>query len=68
MTKLQTIEKAAVVLAPSERASLIATLLKSFKTSKYSVSDEEALRRDAEMEAGIDSGMSHDEFVRNMGR
>jgi len=68
MTKLQTIEKELVVLAPSERASLIATLLKSFENTNYSVSDEEALRRDAEMEAGIDLGISHDEFVRNMGR
>ena len=68
MTNLQTIEKEVVVLAPSERASLIATLLDSFRKSTYTVSDEEALRRDAEMEAGIDSGISHDEFVRRMGR
>ncbi|MDA3924111.1 MAG: hypothetical protein PF904_05375 [Kiritimatiellae bacterium] len=68
MTKLQTIEKEAAVLSPGERASLIATLLNSFKKTGYTVSDEEVIRRDAEMEAGIDPGLSHSEFVKNMGR
>jgi len=68
MTKYQIIEKEAVVLSPSERASLISTLLNSFKKTDYTVSDEEVIRRDAEMDAGIDSGISHKEFVKSMGR
>jgi len=68
MTNLQTIEKEAVVLLPRERISLITTLLATFGESKYSVSDEEVLRRDAEMDAGVDPGISHSDFVTSMGR
>ena len=68
MTKYQIIEKEAVVLSPAERASLILTLLDSFKKTEYAVSDEEVIRRNVEMDAGIDSGLSHREFVKSMGR
>jgi len=68
MTNLQTIEKEAVVLSTRERISLITTLLATFGKSKYSVSDEEVRRRDAEMDARVNSGISHSDFVKSMGR
>lgn len=57
-----------MVLSPRERVSLITTLLATFGESKYNVSDEEVLRRDAEMDAGGDSSVSHSDFVKSMCR
>ncbi|MBN1671377.1 MAG: hypothetical protein JXR37_10105 [Kiritimatiellae bacterium] len=64
MTKLQTIQRQAVVLPLEDRAALVAVLLDTFEGPAYDVSDEDVARRDEEMESGAEPGIGHEEFVR----
>ncbi len=63
MTKLQAIQKEIIVLPEEDRAALVTVLLSTLGGPSYDVSDEEVARRDEEMEAGTETGISHAEFV-----
>ena len=68
MTKLQAIQKEAVVLPEEDRAALVTVLLNTLGGPSYEVSDEEVARRDMEFEAGTEPGISHPEFLAAFGR
>jgi hypothetical protein len=63
---LQDIEQEALGLSESDRARLVLSLMRTLADSGPVVSDEEVLRRDAELEAGSVAPMLHDEFVRRV--
>ncbi len=64
--ELQEIEKEALGLPESERAELVLSLMRTLAVPGTDITDEEAFRRDAEMEAGSVEPMLHDEFVRRV--
>ena len=64
--KLQDIEQEALGLSESDRAELVLSLMRSLPAPVAEVTDEEVLRRDAEMEAGSVEPMLHEEFVRRV--
>ena len=64
--KLQDIEQEALGLSESDRAELVLSLMRSLPAPVAEVTDEEVLRRDAEMEAGSVEPMLHQEFVRRV--
>ena len=61
--KLQDIEQEALGLSESERAELVLSLMRTLAAPGAEVTDEEVLRRDAELEAGSVEPMLHEEFV-----
>ena len=63
----QEIETEARALSERERAQLVLSLMDTL-TADFDVSDEEALRRDEEMESGAVEPMLHEEFVRRVER
>jgi hypothetical protein len=64
MTRLQALQHEVVGHPPEDRSALITVLLHTFKGPAYDVSDEEVMRRDEEMESGMEKGLSHRQFVR----
>ncbi len=66
MATLPEIERSAMQLADGERATLAAHLLKSLPAILQDEDDgvAEAIRRDSELDAGADSGMTLAEFRR----
>lgn len=64
--KLQDIEQEALGLSESERAELVLSLMRTLAAPGAEVTDEEVLRRDAELEAGSVEPMLHEEFVRRV--
>ncbi|MEW6156892.1 MAG: addiction module protein [Verrucomicrobiota bacterium] len=64
--KLQEIQNEALSLSDEDRAALALSLLETLAVSETDLSDEEALRRDAEMESGKVKPQSHEEFVRRV--
>jgi hypothetical protein len=62
---LAEIEREALALSENERARLIASLIETLPTD-VDVSDEEALARDAEIEAGRADEISREEFNRRV--
>lgn len=65
--KLQEIEREALALGESDRAALILSLLETLPAPGSDVGDDEALRREEEMESGKVTPISHEEFVRRIG-
>ena len=63
---LQDIEQEALGLSESERAKLVLSLMSTLAAPGADITDEEAFRRDAELEAGSVEPMLHDEFVRRI--
>lgn len=59
------IEKQAFALNETERVRLIASLVETLSVD-VDVSDEEVLRRDADLENGRAEEISHEEFVRRV--
>lgn len=68
MATLVEIQRAADQLSDEERVGLAAHLLASISTMPLGPDDEEADRRDLEMDLGLVQPISHDEFVRQVGR
>jgi len=70
MTRLQQLEQDAKSLTEAERAELAASLLSTLPAILADEDDgvAEALRREAEMEASGDQGISWDELKRGLGR
>jgi hypothetical protein len=64
--KLQDIEQEALGLSESERAELVLSLMRTLAAPGADVTDEEVLRRDAELEAGSVEPMLHEQFVRRV--
>ena len=64
--KLPEIEQEALLLSDRERAALAATLIETLPPPVFEISDEEAMRRDAELESGAVKALEHDEFVRRV--
>ena len=64
--KLQDIEQEALGLRESERAELVLSLIRTLSAPGADVTEEEVLRRDAELEAGSVEPMLHEEFVRRV--
>ena len=64
--KLQQIEQEALGLNEGERAELVLSLMRTLAAPGSDITDEEASRRDAELEAGTVAPMLHDEFVRRV--
>ena len=64
--KLQEIEQEALGLTERERAELVLSLMSTLTAPEANISDEEVLRRDAELETGSVESMPHEEFVRRV--
>ena len=61
--KLPEIEQEALALNEQERANLVLSLMDTLAAPVPDVSDEEAVRRDAELESGAVAALGQDEFV-----
>jgi hypothetical protein len=64
--KLREIEQEAVALPERERADLVCRLLDTLPPMHADVSDEEAMKRDRELETGEVEELSHDDFVKGV--
>lgn len=64
--KLQDIEQEALGLTERERTELVLSLVRTLAARGSEVTDEEVLRRDAELEAGSVEPMLHEEFARRV--
>lgn len=64
--KLQEIEQEALGLSERERAKLVLSLMNTLTAPEANVSDEEVVRRDAELETGSVEPMLHEVFVRRV--
>jgi hypothetical protein len=64
--KLQEIEQEALELSEKERADLVLSLMSTLVAPGADVTDEEVLRRDAELEEGSVTPIFHEEFVRRV--
>ena len=64
--KLQEIEQEALSLSEPERAALVLSLMDTLSASGTDITDEEVLRRDAELESGAVAPMTHEEFVQRV--
>jgi len=62
------VQQEALALSRKERANLAAALLDTLPVPGAEVSDEEALRRDADLKSGRAAEISHEEFVRRVRR
>jgi hypothetical protein len=62
--KLQEIEQEALALSDDDHAALALSLLETLPTPGTEITDEEGLPRDAKMESGEVSPLSHEKFVR----
>ena len=68
MTTLMEIQREADLLSEEERAGLAAHLLSTISSAPLGADDEEADRRDMEMDSGLVQPISHEEFIRQVGR
>jgi hypothetical protein len=64
--KLQEIEREALGLTERERAELVLSLMRTLPAPGMDLTDEEAARRDPEMESGCVEPMPHEAFVRRV--
>lgn len=64
--ELAEIQRQALALSEQDRASLAATILQTLPPA-LEISDEEVDRRDAELDSGEVSSISHEELVRRVG-
>jgi hypothetical protein len=68
MTSLLKIQHEADLLSPEERAGLAAYLLSSVPNTFLGADNEELDRRDRELDSGQVAAISHEEFIRQVGR
>jgi len=66
IVSLKEIEREALALSESDRTALIAALLDTLPDAGSDVSDEEALKRERELDSGAVEAISHEEFVRRV--
>ena len=60
------LEKEALALTENERARLAVSLLETLPAPHAEVSDDEVLKRDADLESGKATEISHEEFIRRV--
>jgi hypothetical protein len=63
---LAELRKQALDLPENERALLAASLLETLPPIETEVSDEQALQRDADLDSGLATEISHEEFARRV--
>lgn len=68
MVHIADIQKQAKELCEEERDGLVAFLLHGMSGLPMGADDEEVSRREAEMDSGSTSPISHDEFLAQVGR
>ena len=68
MTNLIELQKEADQLSEEDRVGLTAHLLASLSSPPLGPDDTEADRRDLELDSGLVEAISHDEFLRQVGR
>ena len=68
MTSLLKVRKAADELTGKSQAGLVAQLLPALPSAPSGPDDDEADRREMEMDAGSVATLSHDEFLLAVGR
>jgi hypothetical protein len=68
MAQLADIQKQAEELSEEDRKGLVAYLLHGFTDAPLGPDDDEVARRDAEMDSGAVSPISHTEFLNQVGR
>ncbi len=68
MTSLIEIQREADQLSEEERAGLTAHLLATLSSPPLGPDDAEADRRDLELDSGAVKAISHNEFLRQVGR
>jgi hypothetical protein len=64
--KLEEIEQEALGLSEQDRAELVLSLMRTLVAPESDVTDEEAFRRDVELESGSVEPLLHEEFVRRV--
>lgn len=65
---LAEVEREALALPETERASLAVSLLRTLTPADPGPSDEDVFQRDAELENGSAEELSHEEFIQRVGR
>lgn len=68
MATLLEVRQEADLLSEEERAGLAAHLLSSIGKTYLGADDEEVDRRDDDLDSGRVTAISHDEFIRQVGR
>jgi len=68
MANLIELQREADLLTEEERVGLTAHLLSTFSSPPLGPDDAEADRRDLELDSGAVKAISHDEFIRQVGR
>ena len=68
MAPLVALQKQADELSKEDRESLLASLIHGLPGAPEGPDDDEVLRRDAELESGAVKAVSHEEFLRQVGR
>ena len=67
MAELAALRKQADELSQEDRESLLAYLVEGLPNLPLGASDEEVLRRDAELESGAVKALTHEEFLKRAG-
>ncbi|MCB1231943.1 MAG: addiction module protein [Verrucomicrobiae bacterium] len=68
MPRLFEVQAQADQLSPEEKAGLVSHLLASFTEAPLGPDDEELARRIEEMDSGEVKGLTHEEFLKAVGR
>ncbi len=68
MSTLADVQREADTLSSEEREGLIAYLVHSLHGAPLGPDDEEVRRREAEMDSGKIQPLTHDEFLKEVGR
>lgn len=68
MSNLAEIQEQAAGLSSEERKSLLAYLIHSLPGAPLGPDDDEVKRREEEMESGAVKGLTHEQFLKEVGR
>ncbi len=68
MASLAEVQEQAAELTGEERESLLAYLIHSLRDAPLGPDDDEVKRREEEMETGAVKGLTHGEFLKQVGR
>ncbi|MEO5716213.1 MAG: hypothetical protein ABIT37_22220 [Luteolibacter sp.] len=68
MVRLMDVQMQAAELSLEEKESLLAFLIHELPSPPSGANDDEVLRREEEMDSGAVEAISHEEFLRQVGR
>ena len=68
MAKLAEVQEQAAELSSEERESLLAYLVHSLPEAPRGPDDDEVKRREEELDSGAVRGLTHEEFLKEVGR